>query len=134
VVQAMLGMNEAGYDYWRELYRDRAAYREKKAEIAGNIQRLIEERFPAYAGALRLLDTWTPMTYQRYCNAYKGYNQSFTITKASAKGAATPEPWIPGLSNVILCGQWMNMPGGVPSAAISGKFAIQRILRREGEG
>ena len=35
------------------------------------------------------------------------------------------------LDNVILCGQWITPPGGVPGAAITGKFAIQRILKKE---
>ena len=33
-----------------------------------------------------------------------------------------------GLRNVYLAGQWLQAPGGLPNAAVTGKFAIQRLL------
>ena len=38
---------------------------------------------------------------------------------------------IKGLKNLYIAGQWIQMPGGVPLALMSGKFAIQRILKQE---
>ena len=94
------------------------------------ILRKIEERFPEYAGKMKLIDTWTPITYERYCNAYKGYNQAYMITKNSMKNPY-PSPFVTGIENVILAGQWLSPPGGLPGAAIQGKFSIQRILKKE---
>ena len=129
IIQTLLGGSEELYDYWKELGYDREAYKAKKAELAEKIRLELEFRYPACKGKLRLLDTWTPLTYQRYCGAYKGFYQSFTITKKSAK-QPYPPAGIVGLPNVILAGQWINPPGGLPGAAISGKFAIQRIAGR----
>ncbi|MDO4547943.1 MAG: NAD(P)/FAD-dependent oxidoreductase [Clostridia bacterium] len=126
IVQAMLGMTESGYDYWREIYEDKEKYARKKAEIAAAIMRVIEERFPEYKGKMKLIDAWTPMTYKRYCNAYKGYNQAFMITKKSRPNPYPPA-FVEGVDNVLLCGQWLNPPGGLPGAATSGKFAIMRL-------
>ena len=36
-----------------------------------------------------------------------------------------------GIDNLYLAGQWTNSPGGLPVAAASGKFAIQRILKKQ---
>ncbi|MBQ3112081.1 MAG: NAD(P)/FAD-dependent oxidoreductase, partial [Firmicutes bacterium] len=70
-------------------------------------------------------------TYHRYCNAYRGYNQAFTPTKKSGK-EFYPKPFLNNVPRLILAGQWMSPPGGLPAAAIQGKFAIPRILQREG--
>jgi phytoene dehydrogenase-like protein len=36
-----------------------------------------------------------------------------------------------GIKNMYVAGQWTSSPGGLPVAAASGKFAIQRILKSE---
>lgn len=131
ILQVMWGLNDQAYDYWNNLHKDKAAYNTRKRELAEDILRHLEDRFPDYRGKLTILDTWTPVTYHRYCNAYKGYNQAFTITKRSAKNPY-PSAWIDGLDNVVLAGQWINPPGGLPGAASTGKYAIQRILKKEG--
>ncbi len=133
IVQTLMGGPEELYEVWKELYRDQEAYRQKKAELAGKIQGFLEERFPACKGKLTLLDAWTPMTYERYMSAYKGFYQSYTITKMSAK-QPYPSAFVEGISHLVLAGQWLNPPGGLPGAAIAGKFAVQRIQKLEAEG
>ena len=36
-----------------------------------------------------------------------------------------------GIKNLYVAGQWTNSPGGLPVAVASGKFAIQRILKKQ---
>ena len=106
----------------------------RKAALAARAQAKIEENFPAWRGKLRLLDSWTPVTYRRFCNAYKSYNQAFTVTKHSRKDQY-PSPYITGVKNAVLAGQWLSPPGGLPGAAIQGKFSVQRIIHlARGEG
>ena len=38
---------------------------------------------------------------------------------------------IEGLPNVFIARQWIMAPGGLPVAAATGKFAVQRILKKE---
>ena len=38
---------------------------------------------------------------------------------------------VKGLSNVYIASQWLQAPGGLPVAAATGKFAVQRILKKE---
>ena len=39
--------------------------------------------------------------------------------------------YVKGVKNLQLSGQWTILPGGLPIAMMSGKFAIQRILKSE---
>lgn len=132
VLTVLYGGTEGWYDFWAALYRDKAAYEAKKRFYADIFRRRIEERFPEYAGKLTLLDTWSPMTYKRTCNAFKGYNQAYAITKKSRKNPY-PSPYLKGLQNAVLAGQWLNAPGGLPGAAITGKYAAQRICKLDGK-
>lgn len=132
IMQVLLGLDIKAYDFWKEKYNNKEEYNKQKEDLAISIMKILENRFPEYNGKMRILDIWTPVTYERYCNAYKGYNQSFTITKNSKKNPY-PSPYIKGLNNVIISGQWINPPGGLPGAAIQGKFAVQRILKKEGK-
>jgi len=130
LVQVLLGLDIESYEFWKDLYEKREDYEKFKQYWAGELKKKIEARFPAYEGKLSIIDTWTPMTYERYCKAYKGYNQAFTITKRSAKNPY-PSGYIKGLENVLLAGQWLSPPGGLPGAAIQGKYSIQRLLKLE---
>lgn len=58
------------------------------------------------------------------------------LEEAAVLAKATPKTKSPsckgvveGLPGLYLAGQWMTNPGGLPIAATSGKFAIQRIQR-----
>ena len=68
------------------------------------------------------------MTYYRFCGAYKGAYMSFILTPYAPK--ATHRGILPGIRNLYLAGQWLQPPGGLPNAAVTGRFAIQRICKR----
>lgn len=38
---------------------------------------------------------------------------------------------IKGLNNIVLSGQWLQPPGGLPTALITGKDTIMRICKKE---
>ena len=129
VLQTMLVQYEDDFDYWKQLYEtDHAAYKAEKMRIAGEIMERIAARFPELAGKLSILDVVTPMTYYRFCGAYKGAYMSFILTPYAPK--ATHRGILPGIRNLYLAGQWLQPPGGLPSAAVTGRFAIQRICKR----
>lgn len=105
---------------------DRQAYADFKDTTAQIIRRLLEEQYPALAGTLRVIDTWTPASYRRYVGSQIGSFMSFAL----------PEKYLPlemsntvrGFDNVMLAGQWLQPPGGLPIAALSGKHAVERII------
>ncbi len=134
LIQVKILENENEYLYWENLYKtDKKKYNEEKKNAAKEIERMIYERFPSAKGKLELLDVWSPYTYTRYCNAYRGVYMSFITTKHS-KGTFNIPGVIKNLDNVFLAGQWLQLPGGLPVAITTGKFAVQRIMNLEGKG
>ena len=129
ILQTNFSQNEADYRYWEQLYQNRESYRRKKEELADAAMKRLIAEYPMLEGKIRILDVWTPITYTRYCNAYKGAYMSFVTTK-QAKSITVPGV-IKGLDNVFLASQWQMGPGGLPTAAAMGKFAAWRIINKK---
>lgn len=120
---------EKEFEYWKNLREnDKAGYDAAKKKAADEILERLEERVPSLKGKLKYLDSWTPFTYTRYCNAYMGNFMTFIIGKDSIN-LFNISGKLKDIENIVLAGQWLSMPGGLPMAMTSGKFAVQRILR-----
>lgn len=117
------------YDAWDTAAKDAEAYRREKARIGTAVLAAIRTRFPQMAGKLEILDVATPKTYERYCNAYRGAFMPFLPTIRGKAMAHTGR--IRGLDNLYLSGQWLQPPGGLPVAVITGKDTIMRLCGRE---
>jgi phytoene dehydrogenase-like protein len=114
---------------WELLVEDPDAYNSEKKRIGKEVIDAVETRFPSMKGKLKLLDVATPQTYVRYCNAYRGAFMGFWPT-ISGKTLNHPGA-IKGLDNLMLSGQWLQPPGGLPVAVITGKDSIMRICKKE---
>jgi len=128
ILQTNFSQTEADYQYWESLYKDKVKYERKKAEIAELSMQRVEKEYPHLTGKIHVIDVWSPMTYTRYCNSYKGAYMSFVTTK-KAKSITVPGV-VKGLDNVFLASQWLMGPGGLPTAAAMGKFAAWRIMKK----
>lgn len=118
-------------EFWQGLYHDREAYRFEKERIGYAVLSALQARFPEMEGKLTLLDVATPATYTRYCNAYKGAFMAFWPTLRGKQLNHTGR--IKGLGNLWLSGQWLQPPGGLPNALITGKQTTMRICRQDGK-
>lgn len=128
VLQVLFTQYEDDFAYWDHLRReDMQAYRAEKLLVAQAIEESIVKRFPQLEGHLSLLDICTPATNARYCNTYKGAFMSFALTPENEK--LYHRGRVQGTDNLYLAGQWLQAPGGLPNAAVTGKFAIQRLLK-----
>lgn len=128
ILQTNFSQTETDYKYWESLYTDKESYEKRKTEIAEQAVQRVEKEYPFLSGKIRVIDVWTPMTYTRYCNSYKGAYMSFVTTK-QAKSITVPGV-VKGLDNVLLASQWLMGPGGLPTAAAMGKFAAWRIIKK----
>lgn len=128
VLQCAIGQTDADYACWSKLSKQ--GYQEEKRRVAEQIEQRVVAEFPGLDGDLELLDAWTPLTYERYCGAYRGSYMAFGMRPGveafKAKGT------LGDVKGVYLAGQWTMSPGGLPIAVVSGKFAVQRILRSLG--
>jgi len=120
------------YQYWDELYNnDRAKYKEVKMQIAQEVMKRLEKHYPQFEGKLSVLEIVTPKSFNRYLGSYKGSYMGF-IQTPKVKKEIHPGV-LPGLDNLILAGQWLQTPGGLPNALVTGRFAIQRLLKRKNQ-
>ncbi|MGN1247121.1 MAG: phytoene desaturase family protein, partial [Paludibacteraceae bacterium] len=127
ILQVLITQYADDFDYWQQLRTDNyQTYRTEKGIIAQSVQDCLVRTFPELADALTVLDVCTPATNHRFCNTYQGAYMSFALTPHNEK--VTHDGRLRGLKNVYLAGQWLQAPGGLPNAAVTGKFAIQRLL------
>jgi len=118
------------YEYWRDLKSSSPqTYKEVKEKIAEHVIAEVETVYPETQGKIKLLDVATPVTFQRYTGNYRGSYVPFCtmpdIEYENHPGVIT------GVKNLYLAGQWVFPDGGLPMAAIGGKYAVQRICKQE---
>lgn len=118
---------QADYDWWKNLKSE--YYKNEKYKITKKVIIRIEKKFPILKNKIKALDFVTPLTYERYCNAYKGSWMSFGITPSGKQLMHNGK--IKGINNLYMAGQWLMPPGGLPTALLTGKWAIQRIKEKE---
>lgn len=133
VVQAMVFCTESVARQYIALTHTPTAYARQKQAVATAFEQLLEELSPSAAGRLRLLDVWTPATYKRFIGSEIGSFMSFVLRPGDAFWRRA-DGRIPGVENVILAGQWLHAPGGLPIAAGEGQRAAttsRRYLERQ---
>ncbi len=129
VMNVMTHQDDEDFLYWKKLKEDPTEYSIRKQIVADEIKQRIIEKFPSLKDKIELLDVATPVTYERYCNAYHGAYMPFAFTNKASLLMHNGK--IKGVKNLFISGQWTFMPGGIPFALSSGKFSIQRILKQE---
>ena len=120
---------DADYDYWKALHADKKAYAAEKQRLADDAIALCTGRCPQIEGKIEVTDVVTPVTYERYCNAWRGSWMSW-----GRPGRDVPQYYpgvLPGLSDFIMAGMWTQPPGGLPGAAMAGRFAAYRLCAWE---
>lgn len=127
VIQTCITQGTEDFAYWKGLSAEE--YEQAKRDLIKEVEKRIVQHFPDLEGDLKLLDCWTPLTYERYCGAFCGSYMSF-ITVPAVKPLRMKGK-LKGIDNLYLAGQWTNAPGGLPVAVASGKFAVQRILKNQ---
>ncbi len=129
VLNTFISQSDQDYFWWAKLYEDKMTYEIYKEEMAKKIQAIVEKRFPELVGKLTLIDVYTPITYHRFCNSYHGAWMAFPMEPGDS--AMMHNGKIKGLKNCFLAGMWLQSPGGLPVAAVTGKYAVQRICKCE---
>ena len=104
-------------------------YVKEKDRLCEDIKALIVKYLGCRTVDLEVLDCATPLTYQRYTNAYHGSYQSFICTKHNGKLMHSCK--VKGIDNLFLCGQWLMSPGGLPIALFTGKHAAYYVSKAE---
>lgn len=129
VLQIKIEQNEIDYNYWN--FFSSSMYEQKKKEYADLVLEQLLLKYKELEGHFEVLDIWTPKTYHTMYHAFKGsfmrYREKPDVSDAADNGIIKQVP------NLYIASQWLQAPGGLPTAAAAGKFAIQRILKKEGK-
>ncbi len=128
VITFAINQFKSELDMWEVLIKDKEAYAKEKERIGEEVINAMEIRFPYMKGKLKLLDVATPQTYARYCNSYCGAFMGFWPTISGKSLVHTG--YIKGLNNIVLSGQWLQPPGGLPTSLITGKDTIMRLCKK----
>lgn len=129
VITVTITLSDRDYAVWARLSENPCEYKREKKRVAEEIKKRIEAKFPELSGKIECIDVATPITYNRYTNAYHGAWMSFMMTPKSK--TMMHKGTVKGLDNLLLSGMWLQPPGGTPVAATTGKFAVQRICKKE---
>ena len=128
VLSILIDQYSPEYSYWKKLSKNKELYQTVKNDIAEEVKNKILAHLPSL-GDMELLDVSTPYTFNHYVNSSNGVYMGFLFTKKDSMFAHSGV--LKGLKNFYLSGQWMQGPGGLPIAMTQGKFAIQRICKKE---
>jgi phytoene dehydrogenase-like protein len=120
---------QAQYDWWLKKRINIDNYKSEKNRLSNEVIDRIEKQYPELKGKIEVLDVATPLTFERYCGAFKGSYMSFGDTPnakpLNSKGV------VRGVKNIFLAGQWAMPPGGAPNAALAGKWAVDRVINNQ---
>ncbi|HTJ00752.1 MAG TPA: NAD(P)/FAD-dependent oxidoreductase [Dongiaceae bacterium] len=120
------------HEYWMELKKtDATRYRAEKKKILRTIIDILDRRFPGLAQHVDRFDVATPATYVRYTGNWQGSYEGWLPTPRIL--GRRIESTLPGLKNFYMAGHWVVAGGGLPSAALSGRYVAQMICAARGK-
>ena len=114
------------YDFWKKA-KDEGRYEQEKQAVADQITRALCAKYPQCEGKIEVIDVATPLTYERYTGAYHGAWMSEMQPGDKMK---TYPGTCEDISGLYFAGHRLMPPGGMPSAAASGRQAAQLVCRQ----
>jgi len=121
----------ANYAYWQGFQESPQEYRAEKQKVAEKVVELLEQRFPGISNQVEMWDVATPLTFERYTGNWKGTIVGWDITTQTVF-KRIPKT-LPGLRNFWMAGQWVELGGGIPMVALSGRNVIQLVAKKDGK-
>jgi phytoene dehydrogenase-like protein len=116
---------ESPWELWKDLEGD--AYKTEKKRIEKDSIAIMEKHMPGITAHIEVVDIATPRSDVRYTGVWKGSYEGFMPTSKNITKSLTMT--LPGLKNFYMCGQWLFPGGGLPPAALSGKWVMQLICK-----
>jgi phytoene dehydrogenase-like protein len=116
--------------YWTQLRKQQSAqYQKAKERVLEQVIRRLDQRFPGLAGRIEYADLATPATFVRFTGNWQASYQGWLPTPQIL--GRRLRRTLPGLRNFYMAGQWVEPGGGVPPAALSGRYVAQMICARD---
>lgn len=122
-------MFQSNFPYWESLRKDISRYRAEKEQIAETVISLLDRRFPGLRAQVEMQDVATPFTFHRYTGNWQGSFEGWLMTPETV--TMNMSKTLPGLDCFYMVGQWVQPGGGLPSGAMTGRYAIQFLCKRD---
>ncbi|HVP58921.1 MAG TPA: NAD(P)/FAD-dependent oxidoreductase [Myxococcaceae bacterium] len=119
VIQLMLGSN---YEWWATRGSRYTAEKDKVGDVA---LAQLAKQIPGLAPAVRMVDIATPLTFWSSARAWRGAYEGWLPSSESFFGQVRKT--LHGLHRFVMAGQWVEPGGGVPTALLSGRQAVQLL-------
>ncbi len=119
VIQATL---ESRYEWWATRG---SHYTAEKDRVGDVVLHQLGKQIPGLGPAVRMVDVATPLTFWTSARAWRGAYEGWLPSSESFFGQV--KKTLPGLHRFYMAGQWVEPGGGVPTALLSGRQAIQLL-------
>ena len=120
------------YQYWQHIY-GRSLYDSEQSQVTDILLSQLENWYPGIKKDIECKDEATPLSFERYTGNWMGSTCGWLLTKETMMMMIQGiEKTLPDLDNFYMSGQWVEPGGSVPTAAMSGRNAIQLICHRDG--
>ncbi len=125
VIQALVPTD---YEWWATRG---VRYNDEKDVLAERLVGVLAPHFSGLPDVVRMTDIATPLTYWHTARSWRGAFEGW-MPSADAIFARLRKR-LTGLDGFYMAGQWVEPGGGVPTAVMSGRHAVQLICRDEGQ-
>lgn len=116
IVQLFVIQNIKDIEYWISLYKqDIKEYNKAKDNTVSNLISEVTTIYPNLKNQIKIIDSWTPATYNTYFNSYYGSYMGFVFKKKNSLSTLSPK--IKGIKNMYYATYWQTYMGGLPIAA-----------------
>jgi phytoene dehydrogenase-like protein len=114
------------FDFWMNLKKSELPkYRAEKRRLVEQVTGVLDRRFPGLAAGVENSDIATPATFMRYTGNWQGSYEGWLPTPGVLGRPISYT--LPGLKNFFMAGHWVVAGGGLPSAALAGRYAAQLV-------
>ncbi|MFZ5643488.1 MAG: phytoene desaturase family protein [Bacillota bacterium] len=124
---------DSDYSWWKEVASDPSRYKEEKERCANMVIDIIGRYHPGFKGRVEVVDVSTPLTRERYTGNWMGAMQArkpnANMIKALLQGG--PKYAYKDVKGLYMAGQWVEAWGGITTAALSGRKAIQAMCKHD---
>ena len=120
------------FEFWTGLKKnDPQRYRSEKKRVIQEVIAILEQRFPGLAAHVERSDIATPATFVRYTGNWQGSYEGWLPTPRVLGRRISYT--LPGLKNFYMAGHWVVAGGGLPSAALAGRYVAQMVCAQKGK-
>ena len=120
------------HEFWTGLKKSEPQrYRAEKKRVVQEIIAILDKRFPGLVENLDRSDIATPATFVRYTGNWQGSYEGWLPTPHILGRRISYT--LPGLKDFYMAGHWVVAGGGLPSAALSGRYVAQMICAGKGK-